>query len=50
MGDLENAFVEYAKAATLILDRMPTHREYMTRLNPQQRDSLTAVSTPYAQR
>lgn len=44
MGDLENAFVEYARAATLILDKMPTHSEYMTRLNPQQRESLTLVS------
>ncbi|KAH8112815.1 hypothetical protein DFH11DRAFT_1511304 [Phellopilus nigrolimitatus] len=39
-GDLENAFVEYAKAATLILDKIPTHRDYHTRLDPTQRETL----------
>ena len=43
MGDLENAFVEYAKAATLILDKMPSHGEYAKRLNPTQKESLTLV-------
>ncbi|KAI5119469.1 hypothetical protein M0805_007203 [Coniferiporia weirii] len=39
-GDLENAFVEYAKAATLILDKIPTHRDYQTRLDATQRETL----------
>ena len=43
MGDLENAFVEYVRAASLILDKMPLHKDYMTRLSAQQRESLTAV-------
>ena len=44
-GDLENAFVEYAKAATLILDKIPTHKDYHTRLDSTQRDTLITVST-----
>ncbi|TDL27903.1 Mov34-domain-containing protein [Rickenella mellea] len=40
-GDLESAFVHYAKAAALILDKMPSHREYMTRINGTQREALT---------
>lgn len=43
-GDLENAFVEYAKAATLILDKIPTHRDYHTRLDATQRETLISVS------
>ncbi|THH09006.1 hypothetical protein EW145_g2317 [Phellinidium pouzarii] len=39
-NDLENAFVEYAKAATLILDKIPTHRDYQTRLDSTQRETL----------
>lgn len=42
-GDIENAFVEYAKAATLILDKIPTHRDYHTRLDSTQRDTLVLV-------
>ena len=42
-GDFENAFVEYARAATLILDKIPTHRDYHTRLNEVQRDTLIMV-------
>ena len=45
MGDLENAFVEYAKAATLILDKMPSHGEYSKRLNSAQKESLSLVCT-----
>ena len=43
-GDLENAFVEYAKAATLILDKIPTHKDYHTRLDSTQRETLISVS------
>ncbi|EJD07043.1 uncharacterized protein FOMMEDRAFT_144833 [Fomitiporia mediterranea MF3/22] len=39
-GDLENAFVEYARAATLILNKIPTHRDCHTRLDQIQRDTL----------
>jgi STAM-binding protein len=37
-GDLEAAFVEYAKAATLVLEKVPTHRDYHTLTNDQQRN------------
>ena len=43
-GDLENAFVEYARAATLILDKIPTHKDYHVRLDQIQRDTLISVS------
>ncbi|KAF9237134.1 hypothetical protein BU15DRAFT_76242 [Melanogaster broomeanus] len=39
-GDLEVAFVEFAKAATIILERVPTHKEYYTILTPTQRHNL----------
>lgn len=45
--DLENAFVEYARAATLILDKIPTHKEYYTRLDGVQRDTLLTVSSSF---
>ncbi|TFK32161.1 hypothetical protein BDQ12DRAFT_692894 [Crucibulum laeve] len=38
--DLENAFVMYAKAATLVLDKLPTHRDYHKLLNSSQRQNL----------
>lgn len=44
-GDLENAFVEYARAATLILDKIPTHRDFASRLTQEQRDTLITVSS-----
>lgn len=31
--DLENAFLEYAKAATIVVDKIPSHSEYLTVLN-----------------
>ncbi|EAU83758.2 hypothetical protein CC1G_07493 [Coprinopsis cinerea okayama7 len=39
-GDLESAFVLLAKAATLVLEKLPTHRDYQTLLNPAQRNNL----------
>ena len=42
-GDLENAFVQFARAAHLILDKIPQHKEYSARLNTQQKESLTLV-------
>ncbi|KAI8989095.1 hypothetical protein BD414DRAFT_415188 [Trametes punicea] len=42
--DYEGAFVEYAKAATIVLEKLPTHREYEVLLNPDQRSNLGMVS------
>ncbi|KAJ7924175.1 hypothetical protein B0H13DRAFT_1446988, partial [Mycena leptocephala] len=42
--DLERAFIEYARAATLIVETVPAHRDYSTSLNAVQRANLTAVS------
>lgn len=42
--DYEAAFVEYAKAATIVLEKLPTHREYQTLLNADQRSNLGMVS------
>ncbi|KAI6019158.1 hypothetical protein EDC04DRAFT_435434 [Pisolithus marmoratus] len=39
-GDLEAAFVEFAKAATIILEKLPTHKEYYTLLTTNQRHNL----------
>ena len=43
-GNFEGAFVEYAKAATIVLEKLPTHREYQTLLNADQRHNLGMVS------
>ncbi|KAG9310123.1 hypothetical protein JVU11DRAFT_9736 [Chiua virens] len=39
-GDLEAAFVEFAKAATIILEKLPSHKEYYTLLTATQRHNL----------
>ncbi|TFK52857.1 hypothetical protein OE88DRAFT_1677495 [Heliocybe sulcata] len=39
-GDLEAAFVEFARAATIVLDILPRHRDYLTLLNESQRHNL----------
>ncbi|KAL4248590.1 peptidase M67C family protein [Abortiporus biennis] len=39
-GDYESAFVEFAKAATLVLEKLPTHSEYKALLTPEQRSNL----------
>ncbi|KAI0752757.1 hypothetical protein C8Q80DRAFT_473427 [Daedaleopsis nitida] len=44
-SNFEGAFVEYAKAATIVLEKLPTHREYQTLLNADQRHNLGMVST-----
>ena len=46
-GELEAAFVEFAKAATIILEKLPTHKEYYTVLSPTQRYNLGLVSVAY---
>lgn len=43
-SDLEAAFVEFAKAATIILEKLPTHKEYFTLLTATQRHNLGLVS------
>ena len=42
-GDFDNAFILFARAATLVLDKLPTHREFYTLLNPIQRNNLNLV-------
>jgi STAM-binding protein len=43
-NDLEGAFIAYARAATLLLERVPSHRDYTDRLTPEQRQLNTEVS------
>lgn len=42
-GDLENAFVSFARAATLVLEKLPTHRDYKRLLSESQRENLMLV-------
>jgi len=42
-GDLEGAFVELARAATLVLEKLPMHRDYNGMLNANQRHNLSLV-------
>lgn len=42
-GDLEGAFVELARAATLVLEKLPMHKDYQNVLNPTQRHNLGLV-------
>ena len=46
-GDLEAAFVEFAKAATIILEKLPSHKEYFSLLTATQRHNLGLVSPQY---
>ncbi|KAF6745469.1 hypothetical protein DFP72DRAFT_781829, partial [Ephemerocybe angulata] len=39
-GDIEAAFVRLAKAATLVLEKLPTHRDYNTLLSVEQQNNL----------
>lgn len=47
--DYENAFIEYAKAATIVLEKLPHHKEYLSLLNADQRHNLGMVSPSYPQ-
>ncbi|KAI0342394.1 Mov34-domain-containing protein [Trametopsis cervina] len=38
--DYELGFIEYAKAATLVLEKLPNHKEYQSLLSPLQRKNL----------
>lgn len=42
--DYESAFIEFARAATLVLEKLPKHSEYKTLLSPAQRSNLGLVS------
>jgi len=39
-GDLESAFVEYAKAATIVLEKIPSHPDYRVLLSTTQRHNM----------
>ena len=45
-GDYERSFVQLARAATIILEKMPTHKDYHTLLTANQRSNLVLVSPP----
>lgn len=42
--DYEAAFIEFARAATIVLEKLPTHSEYHVLLNADQRTNLGMVS------
>ncbi|KAF8157631.1 hypothetical protein K438DRAFT_1861217, partial [Mycena galopus ATCC 62051] len=39
---MERGFIEFARAATLIVETIPAHDEYATELNGEQKANLTA--------
>ena len=43
-ADLESAFVEYAKAATILLEKIPEHPDYWVLLSTDQRHDMGQVS------
>ena len=43
-GDLESAFVEYAKAATCVLEKIPADPDYRVVLSTRQRHNIGLVS------
>ncbi|KAF8157635.1 hypothetical protein K438DRAFT_1986426 [Mycena galopus ATCC 62051] len=40
--NMERGFIEFARAATLIVETIPAHRDYATELNGEQKANLTA--------
>ncbi|KAJ7870998.1 hypothetical protein B0H14DRAFT_2345466, partial [Mycena olivaceomarginata] len=44
--DMEHAFIEYACAATLIVETIPTHRDYQAGLSAEPKRNLKAVGLP----
>ncbi len=42
--EYEHAFIELAKAATIVLEKIPTHTQYHDVLNTEQRTNLSKVS------
>jgi hypothetical protein len=47
-GDLDSAFVEYAKAATIVLEKIPSHPDYRVLLSTTQRHNMGLVSYFYS--
>jgi hypothetical protein len=45
--NLESAFVEYGKAATIVIEKLPSHPEYFTKLSIEQRHNLGLVGLPF---
>ena len=45
--NFEAAFIEFARAATIVLEKLPTHQEYHVLLNADQRANLGMVSVLY---
>jgi STAM-binding protein len=43
--DYELAFIEFARAATLVLEKLPSHSEYKALLSSTQRSNLGLVSS-----
>ncbi|KAF8477668.1 hypothetical protein DFH94DRAFT_634532, partial [Russula ochroleuca] len=43
-GEFESAFVEYAKAATIMLEKIPGHPDYEVFLSMTQRHNMALVS------
>ena len=46
-GDFESAFVEFAKAATIVLEKIPAHPDYRVLLSTTQRHNMGLVSNLY---
>lgn len=44
--DLESSFVAFAKAASLILEKIPNHRDFHNTLTSTQRSNLALVCPP----
>ncbi|KZV71237.1 hypothetical protein PENSPDRAFT_630656, partial [Peniophora sp. CONT] len=42
--DLENAFIQLARAATIVLEKLPAHKDYRALLNSTQRHNMGLVS------
>ena len=43
-GDLEASFIEFARAATVVLEKIPSDPDYRVLLSPTQRHSIGLVS------
>ena len=48
IGNLESAYVEYAKAATILLEKIPGHPNYWILLSTTQRHNIVMVSYLYS--
>jgi hypothetical protein len=46
-GDLDSAFVEYVKAAIIVLEEIPAHPDYMVLLGTKHRHNMRLVSHFY---